>query len=178
MGILKTDCIGREYTKTADGLFAPIPLSERFWRKAKQNGQCWEWQGHTKRNGYGSINVGGGRFRNAHRVAWELANHQLVPEGRQVLHNCDNRRCVRPDHLRLGTHADNMRDMQLRGRAGRHNKACGEANARAKLTVAKVQEIRRQHIAGKTYAAIGRAFGVRYPTISLIVRRKTWRHVR
>lgn len=75
---------------------------------------CWEWPG-AQGNGYGMILMPDGRLRGAHRVAWELANGP-IPDGLFVLHHCDNRACVRPDHLFLGTQGDNVRDMYAKGR--------------------------------------------------------------
>ncbi len=75
---------------------------------------CWEWQGHVSSRGYG-------RFRDAkrvtaaHRIAYELAKGP-IPDGLVVMHACDNRRCVNPSHLSVGTYADNNRDMMAKGR--------------------------------------------------------------
>ncbi len=92
-----------------------IPLADRFWIKVVRSGddECWGWSGTTNK-GYGRINVGGNMVL-AHRVAWELTSG-LIPPGMCVLHSCDNPPCVNPNHLFLGTHADNMRDMRAKGR--------------------------------------------------------------
>ncbi len=88
----------------------------RFWDKVVKSDECWEWQGAHDPRGYGFIGApGGGKNLLAHRVSWELHNG-AIPQGRYVLHRCDNPRCVRPDHLFLGTHADNMADRQAKGR--------------------------------------------------------------
>jgi hypothetical protein len=91
---------------------------QRFLEKTKhvENG-CWEWRGRKSDNGYGLIIVDKKNTR-THRVAWEYA-YGAIPNGKWVLHHCDNRCCVRPDHLFLGDNAANVRDMHSKGR-GRH----------------------------------------------------------
>jgi len=81
----------------------------------KVEGQCYVWKGALFRSGYGRISAGDNKHR-AHRVIWE-AVHGPISRGMQVLHNCDNPRCIRVDHLRLGTHKDNMHDMSMKKRA-------------------------------------------------------------
>jgi hypothetical protein len=96
-----------------------VPLADRFWSHCDQTGECWLWLGSVKNSGYGMAYTGmkAGRaiYRTAHRVAYELA-HGVIPHGMQVMHTCDVKLCVNPDHLSLGTHADNMRDMASKGR--------------------------------------------------------------
>ena len=90
-------------------------VSQRFWDKVKKTPACWVWAGVTFRNGYGQF----GRHSLAHRIAWELM-YGPIPAGLCVLHRCDNPPCVRPDHLFLGTVADNNHDMCAKGRNGRN----------------------------------------------------------
>lgn len=92
-------------------------LAERLWAKVDRTESCWIWTGGTNIKGYGCIGLGErGRGKAlAHRVSWELA-FGPIPDGLWVLHHCDNPPCVRPDHLWLGTAADNNRDMVAKGR--------------------------------------------------------------
>lgn len=91
-----------------------LSLPERFWLNVEKSAGCWEWIGAKRSTGYGQI-VKDHRNYLAHRVAWELTNGP-IPDGMFVCHHCDNRTCVRPDHLFLGTTTDNMRDMVAKGR--------------------------------------------------------------
>lgn len=106
----------------------PIPrksIAQFFWlRVVKGDGDdCWQWTGRTDPNGYGDIQL----YRNAphqlaHRVSWELHNGQ-IPAGLSVLHHCDNPPCARPDHLFVGTQADNLADASRKGRLNVEGKA-------------------------------------------------------
>lgn len=87
-------------------------------RRIRYSDDCWEWTGNLNGNGYGQVRYGG-RMRPTHRLAWELA-HGPIPPGLWVLHTCDNRVCMRPEHLWLGTGADNMADMVRKGRNRSH----------------------------------------------------------
>lgn len=82
---------------------------------------CIEWTKSRRRGGYGQLTIAG-KKRTAHRVAWELA-HGPIPEGLFVCHSCDNPPCVNVEHLFLGTHTENMRDMAAKGRSSRANAA-------------------------------------------------------
>jgi hypothetical protein len=145
--------------------------TKRFMGKVKKGESCWLWSGRRNNHGYGQL-----RFRNkqwvASRFAW-LIFKGPIPAGMCVLHRCDVPACVNPDHLFLGSHADNMRDMKKKGR-GRD--ATGEANSRAKLKEADVRAIRV--LKGQvSYAQIAEKFGVSSGMVSMIVNRQNWGHL-
>jgi hypothetical protein len=153
----------------------PMPLDQRFWARVEKSDGCWLWIGADFKQGYGGISVYGRDMQLAHRVSWELTNGP-IPEGMWVLHKCDVRRCVRPDHLYLGTVTENARDAVDRGRAT-HMVMTGEECPKAKLTEAQVEEIRRLYVAGLkvTYRELSKRYGVTPEQISNIVRGKNWR---
>lgn len=93
-------------------------MFDRFWNKVDRSGDCWTWQGSRDRKGYGRVSVNQ-RPVLAHRFSWTLS-HGPIPDGLCVLHKCDNPPCVNPEHLFLGTIADNNRDMVAKGRHARY----------------------------------------------------------
>jgi len=125
------------------------PIADRFWEKVDKNGpipphrpelgQCWVWTAACIKSGYGRLADpdAAGKWEEAHRVSWAL--HHGAPGEQHVLHKCDNRPCVRPDHLFLGDHLANARDREEKGRGADH---AGEANGRRVLTVEDVVYIR------------------------------------
>lgn len=161
----------RRTGSTDPGPSAQMPLQDRYWRKVVQNSSgCWDWSGAIGDTGYTRIDSN----HYGHRVSYEI-HHGPIPPGMYVLHRCDNRRCTNPDHLFIGTHDDNMRDMQSKGR-GRWSGVYGERHGGAKLTEAQVIEMRRLHAAGGiSQAALARRFGVSQAMVSRIIRRTAWR---
>jgi len=135
------------------------------------NSGCWLWLGYVWPAGYGRIYEGTRAVR-AHRAAW-IAYRGDIPADMHVCHRCDNRCCVNPDHLFLGTHAENMLDKIRKNRhvAGiRH----GESNATSKLEVANILEIRASNLSQRTLA---KQFGVNRATIHQIRAGSAWAHV-
>jgi hypothetical protein len=122
--------------------------------------------------GYGVLKVNG-KYYSAHRRSYEIANG-TIPEGMMVLHKCDNRACVNPDHLYLGTQADNMRDMVARER--RKGSGTGERNGRSKISQVQANEIRAIYAAAKmSQIKIGKLYGVSQFAVSAIVRNKRYK---
>lgn len=149
------------------------PIEKRFRTKFVEGApdECWEWQGTRDAvGGYGMIRTKTGSL-GAHRLAYQLAYGPILP-GLAVCHSCDNRLCVNPNHLFLGTAGDNMRDRTAKGRAAK-----GEQNGRAKLTAPQVRAIRELHAAGASLNSLAKRFGVGRPTITGIVRGTKWVHV-
>ena len=149
------------------------PVEERFWPKVKKGEGCWEWQAAiNKETGQAEFCLGRNQTSLAARVAW-LLTYGPIPERMYVCHHCDNRRCVRPDHLFLGTATDNQQDAIRKGRA-RH--ASGESNGQAKLTLNDVQEIRatRAHRYHSSVSDLAYQYGVHRTTIYKIMKGKTW----
>lgn len=142
------DLFERNVVKTADG--------------------CWLWTGSQK-YGYGRVMIGGVR-KLAHRWAFEIYRGES-PDGLCVCHTCDVPLCVNPDHLFLGTRADNVADMDAKKRRVPPR---GERNAHAKLSAEKVRAIRSSHLRN---AEIARQYDVSKVLIGLIKRGAVWGHV-
>lgn len=134
--------------------------------------ECIETDWPDSGNGYGRR----GR-QSAHRTAW-TQEHGDIPSGMYVLHSCDNRKCVNIAHLRLGTHADNMRDMKQRQRNKvPHPNMQGSKHHKAKLDEYAVRNIRSLYSSGYGTNELARMFAVTPGNIGFIITRKTWRHV-
>lgn len=145
---------------------------DRFWRRVAKSEGCWEWTGAVDHVGYGRFSVGG-KHVSAHRMVWRLT-HGEPERGLFVLHRCDNRRCVNPGHLFLGTHADNMRDMAAKGRKAPTG---GERNGRSRLTEAEVMEIRRLRRGGLQLREIAARMGAPVETVGHAARGYSWAHL-
>ena len=92
-------------------------ISSRFWAKVYKSKDCWEWIRQINSNGYGVLQCGprkGRKMVRAHRISYKLHNGP-IPEGLLILHKCDNKLCVNPDHLELGDYSKNLKDAWNRG---------------------------------------------------------------
>ena len=130
--------------------------------------ECWEWKGAIAVSGYGVFNTGG-KTEYAHRIAWSLAAGRDIPKGLVVRHKCDNRSCCNPNHLEIGTHADNSRDAYERGRGIK-----GETVHGCKLSRQEVVEVHRMLADGVLQKDIAKKFGVYQSTISDICTGNAW----
>lgn len=146
----------------------------RFWKYVQKGPGCWPWVGGRFPFGHGSFWLKGKNVK-ASRVAWVL-KHGPIPAGQNVLHKCDNPPCCNPDHLFLGTLADNNADAKAKGRT-RGGAPPGEGNGKSKLRTADVLEIRRAHAAGEARSAIARRLGVSHSAVGGVLSGRTWRHV-
>lgn len=153
-----------------------ITRDERFWSKVNKTETCWLWTAGVNNKGYGRFRYFSDAERHglgcdlyAHRVAWLLTNGP-IPDGMEVLHRCDTPRCVSPDHLFLGTQADNMRD------ASRKNRFCriGRPARLQKLTPEIVRAIRAETHTDRHVAGL---YGISYGFVNRIRRRLSYKHV-
>jgi hypothetical protein len=152
------------------------PIDERFWEKVDRSSgpnSCWPWTAAMGTTGYGNFRCPYGH--KAHRIAYFLANGP-IPKGKWVLHTCDNRKCCNPAHLFLGTAKDNTQDMIKKGRRGNPHVESAKSHT-AKLTENQVKAIRKEGAKGSLYTVIAKRYGVTAENISMIIRRKTWRHI-
>lgn len=131
---------------------------------------CWVWQRNVQQNGYGHMKYSGSA-QGTHRISWDLHNGQ-IPQGLCVLHTCDNRACVNPDHLFLGTTKDNVADKIRKGRHAR-----GERVNTAKLTEAHVMKMYKRFDEGAGCPTVGREFGVTTTMAWNIKTGKSWSHL-
>jgi len=142
----------------------------RFWRKVEKSDACWRWLGRPMTVGYGyfgrseaGVKVDG----YAHRMSWEI-HYGSVPDGLCVLHRCDNRMCVNPAHLFLGTRTDNQADAAAKGRLPH-----GDRHWATKISEELIPVIMARLEAGETQVAVARDYGVsRQAVTNLVLRRR------
>jgi hypothetical protein len=156
---------------------------ERFWshvQKARDGRECWNWIGTKNFDGYGTVHIRPHVYT-AHRIAWVIAHGREIPEDMSVCHTCDNRLCVNPRHLFLGTNSDNVADKVSKNRQS-HAKNTGNAgviNPRARLTEDDVREIRKAYKPfHTTMKMLANKYGVAVSTIGEIVNNRNWTHIK
>jgi hypothetical protein len=158
-------------------------IDVRFWEKVNKNGpypknrklgRCWLWTGGTDSKGYGRLGVNGGtewqRSIGAHQYAFVTTNSILMSSQPHVLHRCDTPACVRPSHLRAGTHKENMGDMVKRGR--HYTDTTAAVAARRKYDKLPVKQVERRYQAGETTVDIATSLGIAASTIQRFLKRR------
>ena len=152
-----------------------LTTEDRFWKFVDKKGEdeCWEWTG-AKTSGYGELSIKSKPIR-AHRISWEI-HYGPIPKGKFICHHCDNRSCVNPKHLFLGTQSDNMQDCMKKGR---FNRAKGMRQGKAKLTDKDVLNIRKEYIPQKiSRRVLAEKYRVSSSCIQAIVERRSWKHLK
>jgi hypothetical protein len=149
---------------------AGATIQESLDFHSRKVGECIEWFGSISHKGYGQIGYQGKRYR-AHRLAYINA-HGDIPEGLIVMHKCDNRACVNPDHLTVGTYQQNTNDMIKKNR-----QPVGEQLPHAKLGEANVLDIKERLSRGESQPSIAAIHGVSRTTISAISTGRNWKHI-
>ena len=165
-------------------------LPPRFWTKVDKTDSCWLWTAARFSNGYGAFRVGS-QQRRSHRVIWEDL-YGPVPTDLVICHRCDVKHCVRPEHLFLGTQADNIADRDAKGHApmgnrngmrlhperAAHAAARGEASGRVRYTTDEVLRWREMYATQDwTIRSWADHLGVNHNTLFAAISRRSWRHV-
>lgn len=150
----------------------------RFYSNIIINGEndCLEWRGTMKSNGYGQFRTLNKKWFHAHRYSYELFVSE-IPVGMCVLHKCDNRKCVNPEHLWVGTKKENTQDMFLKQRNG-YCGLKGEKNGKAKLNCEDVALIRKIYSKEMNCTKLSKIYSVSISAIDRIVRNVTWNHIK
>ncbi len=146
-----------------------MPVAEKmdYYTYPEPNTGCWLWGGAVNSSGYGTLRIGENNLL-AHRLQWERYN-ESIPKGMCICHTCDVRACVNPDHLFLGTYADNTRDASKKGRLPR-----GEKNHYAKITEVQSIAILNDN---RISSAIAKDYGLSQGYIRNLKRGYRWKHL-
>lgn len=149
----------------------------RFVAFVTKSDGCWNWPWVAKGNGRGYMGCGttNGGSMLAYRASWIL-HFGIIPDGLCVCHRCDNPRCVRPDHLFVGTRSDNMRDCSNKGRSQNKDYSTrkGFSHHNSKLSKRTVDAIKSTKVSGDSQQSVADRFKVCQHTVSLIYRNKHW----
>jgi hypothetical protein len=170
-------CVGSEQERSVKGNRSSY--SDSYIRlylinnmKVDESG-CWLWQKVIGSNGYGYCTYKG-KWGTVHRIAYQVFVGE-IPEGKDICHHCDVKKCFNPTHLFPGTAVENAQDMI---RKGRNWRVIGENNCKAKLTENKVRRIRKEHVPHVvTHAMLAEKYGISQSVIQGILTNKTWKHV-
>lgn len=142
---------------------------ESFWKRVEKTNICWEWDGYILPNGYGNHKVHGVNAY-AHRYSWEI-HFGPIPKNLCVCHKCDNRKCVNPNHLFLGTQKVNMMDMRMKGRAAKNKPHT------TKLTEQQVMDLKRLYSQGVDKNVLSQKYGIKRCTVTNIIAGRIWKQV-
>lgn len=148
-----------------------MSILDRFMKKVEKTPSCWKWIGSKYVSGYGEFRSGD--ETRAHRASWSIFRG-VIPKGLSVLHKCDIKDCVNPDHLFLGTQKDNVNDMIFKHRKAR---IVGDDHGMSKLKVGDIFQIREMRKQGLLYKEIAKQFGITPENVGYILRGITWTHI-
>jgi hypothetical protein len=137
-------------------------MEERFFAKVNKTETCWLWTGCKRPGGYGQVTINKKAY-STNRISYEMHKGK-IPDGLIIRHKCDIPSCVNPDHLEIGTHKDNTRDMIERGRR----------KGNIKLTEEQVKEVKELLKLGKTQREIAKQFKINQGTVQHINSGKSW----
>lgn len=143
-----------------------------FWSKVDISEGCWNWKAGLISSGYGSAYSPTLGPQAAHRLAWILTNGE-IPDGMYVLHKCDNKKCVNPDHLYLGTQKKNLQDAKDRGLTN-----TGEKHWNTSITESEVKLMRSLYKSGTPIKMIADIFNITYKNTWQILKFKRWKHLK
>lgn len=156
----------RENKPRSCGCSRKIKAKKMFLSHIEESENCWNWTGTLNTGGYGKF-----KGINASKVMWEYTFGKVI-DGLQVLHTCDNRKCVNPKHLFLGTIAENMKDKVQKNRQAKGSKIGASI-----LTEEKVLEIRKKRLENTTYKELSEIFNISFYLVRSICKNRQWKHV-